>query len=202
YYWFMHVTGLMRLGSEIVLAWVSALTGIKALGIFMPVIIAFGLIQLFSAAALVLHHGRWRSRALVSVVLLALSPLFMLGTLYQLIAQVGGLALALAATALLTTRLPPTRRRLIPHVTAVSIVGAAVAVFYPEITAFAALTALLVSGVEWIRRIRETNTLEPSHRRGLLARGVAAFPTMRALLVLYAVVGVLVLLRYNVLSYV
>ena len=203
YYWFMHVPGLMRFGSEIVLAWVSALTGIKALGIFMPVIIALGLIQLSSAAALVLHHGRWRRRALISVALLAISPLFMLGTLYQLIAQVGGLALALAATALLTTLLPPTRRRLIPQVAALSIVGAAVAVFYPEITAFAALTAMLVSGVEWIRGIQQSTTVATGSRfRQRVARGVATFPTMRALLVLYAIVGVMVLLRYNVLSYV
>src|SRR5688572_4980680 len=60
YYWFMHVPGLMRFGSEILLAWVSALTGVKALGIFMPVIVGLGLIQIFSAAALVLHRGRWR----------------------------------------------------------------------------------------------------------------------------------------------
>ena len=116
----MHVPGLMRFGSEIVLAWISALTGVKALGIFMPVIVGLGLIQISSTAALVLHRGRWRRRALITTALLAASPLFMLGTLYQLIAQVGGLALVLAATAFLTQRLPSTRRRLVPHIAALS----------------------------------------------------------------------------------
>jgi hypothetical protein len=66
YYWFMHVPGLMRFGSEIILSWMSALTGVKSLGIFMPVIIGLGLIQIASTAALVLHRGRWRRRALIA----------------------------------------------------------------------------------------------------------------------------------------
>eukprot|EP01035_Chromulina_nebulosa_P004823 gene4823-6567_t len=151
YYWFMHVPGLMRFGSEHVLAWISALTGVKALGVFMPVILGFGLVQLFAAAALALHLGRWRRRALIGAAILAASPLFMLGMLYQLIAQVGGLALLLASTAVLTARLPSTRRRLFPHILVLSIIGAAFAVFYPEVTAFAVLTTLIVGALEWIR---------------------------------------------------
>lgn len=182
YYWFMHVPGLMRFGSELTLAWVSALTGVKSLGIFMPVIVGLGLIQLSSAAALVLHGGRWRRRALVATALLAASPLFMLGTLYQLIAQVGGLGLLLAATAILTARLPAARKRLAPHVAALAVAGSALAVFYPEVSAFAVLTAVGAAGVDAIRR--------------------RAFPSTRVSLVIYGVVGVIVLLRYNVLSYV
>ena len=181
YYWFMHVPGLMRFGSEHVLAWISALTGVKSLGVFMPVIIGFGLVQLFAAAGLTLHHGRWRRRALLGTALLAVSPLFMLGMLYQLIAQVGGLALLLAATAILTSRLPATRRRLAPSIAVLSIVGAALAVFYPEVTAFAVLTTILVGGIEWVRR--------------------RAFPTARLGLVMYGIVGVIILLRHNILSY-
>ena len=182
YYWFMHVPGLMRFGSEITLSWVSALTGIKALGIFMPVIVGLGLIQLCSTAALALHKGRWRRRALATMAVLAASPLFMLGTLYQLIAQVGGMGLLLAVTAVLTGRLPGSRRRLLPHVLALAILGSAIAVFYPEVTAFAVMTAGLAAGIEaWRKR---------------------AFPTLSVSLVLYGIVGVVVLLRYNVLSYV
>jgi hypothetical protein len=182
YYWFMHVPGLMRFGSEIILAWVSALTGVKSLGIFMPVIVGLGLIQLFSTAALVLHRGRWRRRALVAMALLAASPLFMLGSLYQLIAQVGGLGLLLAATALITAPLPSRRWRVVPHILALSLVGAALAVYYPEVSAFAVLTLGLVGVVEFVR----TRT----------------FPAVRATLVVYAIVGVIVLLRHNLLSYV
>lgn len=181
YYWFMHVPGLMRFGSEIVLAWVSALTGVKSLGVFMPVIIGLGLIQLFSTAALVLHRGRWRRRARVAMALLAASPLFMLGSLYQLIAQVGGLALMLAATAILTSRLPARRWRAVPHIVALSLVGGALAVYYPEVSAFAVLALGVVGLVELVRTRR--------------------FPAVRATLVVYGMVGVIVLLRHNVLSY-
>ncbi len=182
YYWFMHVPGLMRFGAEITLAWISALTGVKSLGIFMPVIVGLGMIQLCSTAALVLHHGRWRRRAAFAMALLAVSPLFMLGTLYQLIAQVGGLGLLLAATAILTTRLPARRLRLAPHILALSIVGAALAVFYPEVTAFAVLTTVIVSAIDAMRR--------------------RAFPATRVTLVVYGIIGVIVLLRYNILEYV
>ena len=182
YYWFMHVPGLMRFGSELTLAWLSAVTGVKSLGIFMPTIVGLGLIQIFSAAALVLHRGRWRRRALVTVALLAASPLFMLGTLYQLIAQVGGLALLLAATAVLTARLPQRVRRLFPHVLTLSVVGAALAVFYPEVTAFAVLTTVIAGTIEALRN--------------------RAVPLPRLRLALYGIVGVIVLLRYNTLSYV
>ncbi|MBL9200558.1 MAG: hypothetical protein JNL39_08630 [Opitutaceae bacterium] len=182
YYWFMHVPGLMRFGSEIVLAWVSALTGVKSLGIFMPVIIGLGLIQLFATAALVLHRGRWRRRALFAMALLAASPLFMLGSLYQLIAQVGGLALMLAATAVLTSRMPARRWRVVPHIVALSLLGAALAVYYPEVSAFSVLTLLAVGAVDYLR--------------------TRQFPAVRGTLLVYSVVGVIVLLRYNLLAYV
>jgi hypothetical protein len=181
YYWFMHVPGLMRFGSEHVVAWVSALTGVKSLGVFMPVIVGLGLIQLFAAGALVLHRGRWRRRALIATALLAVSPLFMLGTLYQLIAQVGGLALLIAATAVLTGQLPPTRRRVIPHAIVLAVLGAALAVYYPEVTPFAVLTAGALGLIEWAR----TRT----------------FPLPRLGLVIYGIVGVVLLLRFNILSY-
>lgn len=181
YYWFMHVPGLMRSGSELVLSWVASITGRKALDIFMPVILGLGLIQLFAAAALTLHFGRWRRRALIATALLSASPLFMLGTLYQLIAQVGGLGLLLATTAILTSRLGATRRRILPSVIVLSVIGAALAIYYPEVTPFAVLTAGLFGVIEWVRR--------------------RAFPTARLGLVMYAIVGIVLLLRFNLLSY-
>ena len=182
YYWFMHVPGLMRFGAELTLSWVSALAGIKALRIFMPVIIGLGVIQLFSAAALVLHHGRWRRRAWVAMALLAASPLFMLGTLYQLIAQVGGLGLMLAAIVFLTRRLPAGRAAIAPTAAGLSLVGAALAVFYPEVTAFAVLVGVAFAGIEALRK--------------------RAWPVARARLFLWGIVGVLLLLHTNVLTYV
>ena len=182
YYWFMHVPGLMRFGSEITLAWVSALTGLKSLGVFMPVILGLGLVQLAAAGALVLHRGRWRRRAWLTMALLAASPLFMLGSLYQLIAQVGGLALMLAATVVLTQRLTVRRAGAIPVILILSVVGAALCVTYPEVTAFAGLAGLVAAGFETVRQRR--------------------LPTARLTLFLYSVAGVMLLLRTNMLAYV
>ena len=63
YYWFMHVGALIRFGSEHLLAWTAADTGRRAIEIFMPVIMALGLVQLSATAGLVLQKGRWRRRA-------------------------------------------------------------------------------------------------------------------------------------------
>jgi hypothetical protein len=206
YYWFMHVPGLMRFGSEILLAWVSALTGVKALGIFMPVIVMLGLVQISSVGALVLHRGRWRRRAMLTAALLAVSPLFMLGTLYQLIAQVGGVALLLAATAILTSKLPRSRVRLIPTICALSVVGSALAVFYPEVSGFAVVTTLLFLGIEWLREIRQRarlNSRAGGNAVWLRLKGVFnAFPISRLHLIFYGSIGAIVLLRYNVLAYI
>ena len=205
YYWFMHVPGLMRFGSEILLAWVSALTGVKSLGVFMPVIVGLGLIQLFAAASLVLHRGRWRRRALISIALLAASPLFMLGTLYQLIAQVGGVALLLATATILTGRLPAARRRHLPHILALSLIGSAVAVFYPEVSSFPVLTTVLVLLIEWwhdYRRVRTPASGSRLRRVFAQLRPLrATFPLGRISLILYGCVGAIVILRYNVLAY-
>lgn len=182
YYWFMHVPGLIRFGAELTLAWTSALTGVKSLKIFMPVILGLSVIQLLSAAALVLHHGRWRMRSLVAMALLAASPMFMLGTLYQLIAQVGGLGLMLAAMAFLTQPLRPGTRGILPTVLGLSLVGSALAVFYPEVTAFAVLVGLSFAMIEAAR--------------------TRAWPAARTRLFIYGIAGVLVLLNINALTYV
>lgn len=216
YYWFMHVPGLMRFGSELTVAWLSAVSGVKTLGVFMPVIIGLGLIQIFSAAALVLHLGRWRRRALLAAALLALSPLFMLGTLYQLIAQVGGVALFLAAAALLTSRLPERRRRHVPHILALSVVGAAIAVFYPEVSSFPVLTTVFFVAVSWLKswwRVDRTATAPDARARSGSGRLVAVafrelrnlqatFPLGRVSFIFYACLGAIAILRYNVLAYI
>ncbi len=205
YYWFMHVPGLMRFGSEITLSWVSALTGVRSLGIFMPVIVGLGLIQLSAAAALVLHRGRWRRRAAIAAALLAASPLFMLGSLYQLIAQVGGLSLLLAAATILTGRLPAARRRHLPHILVLALVGSGLAVFYPEVSSFPVLTTVLVLLGEWLREYRRLHVRAAGsllqRLTAALATLRAAFPLGRISLILYGCVGAILILRYNVLAY-
>jgi len=138
-YWYMHASDLMRFGSEHLLSWTASLTGLKATQIFMPVIVMLSLLQLSSAAGLVLSRGRHRRWALATAGLLALSPLFMLGTLYQLIAQVGGLALLMTLLSLLTERPSNATGALFRQGVLAGISAGALCIYYPEVTPFAGL---------------------------------------------------------------
>ena len=183
YYFFMHVADMMRFGAEHIVAWTATLGHLKATQAFMPVILALALTQLFAAAGLVLQSGRRRRHALATAWILAASPLFMLGTLYQLIAQVGGIALLLVTLALLTRSGGTTRRRdLIRYAVLPSVSGAALCIYYPEATPFAVLAYLGFTGLALLRR--------------------RLSPAVAVALTAYVLVGVLVLLRYNLISYI
>ncbi len=183
YYYFMHVADMMRFGAEHVVAWCAAIAGIKPTHAFMPAILALSLVQISSVGALVLHTGRWRRQALVTVSLLAASPLFMLGTLYQVIAQVGGVALLLAITALLLRGWVTARRRVLAQYAVLpGILGAALCIFYPEVTPFAGLT-FGAFAVIWTMRNRK-------------------LPAALVAIAAYTLLVVVLILRHNVISYV
>src|SRR5277367_2278430 len=101
HYWFMHALQQIRPGSEMTIAWVASLTGRRAHEVFMPTILMLSLMQLFGMGSIAIWRGRYRKIALIAFFLFATSPLFSLGTLYQLIAQVGGLAILLVVGSLL-----------------------------------------------------------------------------------------------------
>ncbi|MFA5264333.1 MAG: hypothetical protein WC378_10935 [Opitutaceae bacterium] len=181
-YWYMHASDLMRFGSEHILAWVASLTGLKATHIFMPVILALACAQLFAAAALVMYKGRFRRWSIVAAWILAVSPLFMLGTLYQLIAQVGGLALLLACLSLLTEK-PHARPtiRLAKEGVIVALPAAALCIYYPEVTPFVVLSF----GGFLLVRIAQDRKLPYEHLRRSI----------------YALTAVVILLNHNLISY-
>ena len=183
YYWFMHAVQLMRFGSEHALAWLSAVTGKPSQLIFMPAIVAFGMAQIFAAAGLVLYKGRLRRQARWTAVMLAFSPMFMFGSLYQLIAQVAGMGLLITLVALLTAQLATRRRlRVLAYAVPTSFVGAGLCIFYPEVTPFCVLTVAL----------------------SLIWNGVRTkrLPGAGIVLLEYSILGIVVLLRYNLISYI
>ena len=144
YYWFMHVIGLMRFGAEHMLAWMASLTHRPALEIFMPTIMAFAMAQLFSIAGLVLFLGKYRKIALWTSLLLSFSPMFLFGSLYQLIAQVSGLSLLFCLVSLLTAQLKTrSRLALLFYAVPTAITGAGLCIFYPEVSPFAVMAVFL-----------------------------------------------------------
>lgn len=141
YFWFLHVTGCSRSGAELVLAWIAGVTGLSPDQLFMPVIVALHLTLISAGSALALPHPRPRGPALLAAILMSLSALTSLGALYQLIAQVGGLAL-LAACVVLLTRADVAKRRP-PALFLCSLACAGLLIFYPEVTPFLGLGVIL-----------------------------------------------------------
>ena len=135
HYWFMHGLQQIRPGSELAVAWVSSLTGLKAHQTFMPTILMLSMLQIFALGAVSIFKGRYRKITLVAFFLFATSPLFGLGTLYQLIAQVGGIAILLAAASVLFATRYLTWRKL----TLGGLITGCLAIYYPEVAPFVAL---------------------------------------------------------------
>lgn len=181
WYWMLHVAGQIRFGSEHLLAYVAGATGLKSVGLFLPGIIAFGLVQLTAFMGLVLRTPRFRREAVVAGCLLGLAPLWYLSLMYQLIAQVAGLALLAAVLALTArTRFPAGRRGRLRLASACALLIAALGIYYPEVFPFLVLGWALYMAA----RLRVIRRLPP----GLLPTAVLA--------VLLAIV----LLRHNLLS--
>jgi len=139
HYWFMHALQQIRPGSELTIAWVSSLTGRNPHEVFMPSILMLSMLQIFALGAVAVYRGRHRKVAKVAFILFAMSPLFGLGTLYQLIAQVGGIAILLTtASVLLTTRAMNWRKLLLA-----GLLTCCLGILYPEVAPFIALSILL-----------------------------------------------------------
>lgn len=139
HYWFMHSLQQIRPGSELMLAFTSSITGLNAHEVFMPVILMFSMLQITAMGAVAMFRGRYRKIALLAFFLFATSPLFGLGTLYQLIAQVGGIAILLAACAVLLNTRECTWRRVLLAALITSCLG----IFYPEVAPFVAISIIL-----------------------------------------------------------
>jgi hypothetical protein len=139
HYWFMHSLQQIRPGSELMLAFASSVTGLNPHEVFMPVIIMFSMLQITAMGAVAMFRGRYRKIALLAFLLFATSPLFGLGTLYQLIAQVGGIAILLAACAVLLNTRECTWRRVLLAALLTTCLG----IFYPEVAPFVAISIVL-----------------------------------------------------------
>ena len=136
HYWFMHGLQQIRPGSELMLAFTASITGRSPHEVFMPVIITFSMLQICAMGAVAMVRGRYRKIALLGFFLFATSPLFGLGTLYQLIAQVGGIAILLAACAVLLSTRECTWRRVLLGALITTCLG----IFYPEVAPFVAIS--------------------------------------------------------------
>jgi hypothetical protein len=155
-YWSFYIVGAVRHGVDELLAWVASCTGLTTSQAFMPLILALHLVLIASAGSLVAQNARYRTAALVSSLVLALSALTTLGTTYQLLGQVGGLGM-LAANCTILLR-PATNRRPAEWLLA-GLLAAGMGMIYPEVTPFLAAAfviyhiSLMCSGKESISTV-------------------------------------------------
>jgi hypothetical protein len=142
----------IRCGSELVLAWVMSMTGLAGHGVFMPVIVALHLVLISSTAALVLRGRHYRRAGLAAAAWMAVSSLVVLATVYQLIAQVFGLALVAGAAALLLTPVPAlTPAALLRRAALPGLFAGTLGFVYPEAWPFLALSLVLAHTVALVR---------------------------------------------------
>jgi hypothetical protein len=151
-YWLPSVPGMVRPGSELLLAWACGLSGLAAPQAFMTIMLAFHLVLVSAAGALVCRDPGDEGAALLTCGLAEASALVTLGTLYQLIAQVAGLALlAGATTALLRPTAGLSRPEILRRGLLVGTFASALLVIYPEILPFLILAWSLHGAASWRR---------------------------------------------------
>ncbi len=149
--WRVNVASQVRYGGEMLVAWSAGAAGLNPLQILMPLMLALQLTQMCAAGALVLARPRLRCLALLTVIVVGLSPLCALGICNVSLPQSGGIPAMLVLTLLLTIE-PLGWRQAWPYCLVLSTVLAGLFLHYPEVIAFAVLSAI----VFWCSRgIRE-----------------------------------------------
>ena len=148
-YWFFYIVGAIRHGVDQLLAWLVSCTGLSPHQGFMPLILAFHLVLITSAGALVLQRKSLRRSAALTCLAVGLSALTTLGTTYQLLAQVSGLALLSGLCAVL---LRPWRRKAFRQWLFSGMLAAALAMIYPEVAPFLVAAFLAYHALLLLRR--------------------------------------------------
>lgn len=144
-----------RTGSDLLLAWVSSITGLAVTKALMPLIMAFLLAMISAAGALVYisSHSYWQ--ALLVCGLVAASALNSLGAIYQLLAQVSGITLMVCLVAMMSGCFTPASTAIVIRRSVLAgLLTAALLIAYPEAAPFLGLTLILytVVGV-WRQKI-------------------------------------------------
>lgn len=160
-FYFMHVAGGVRPGSELLLAWAWGVTGIEAPRVFMPLISALNVCLALACGGLVATHQKSKNAWIYAVLLAALNPLLTWGVGQQLIGQVGGFVFVVMLVGLLFSKRerpqlskPSTLYQLVPVV----ITSSAMLVWYPEGVPFVGAGWLVFVGFGlWYDRIKLRN---------------------------------------------
>ena len=159
FFWFMHWFGGHRVGSEQMIAYFWGLTGLNGHQLFVPMMNCFHMALVMAAGGLVSANFSGSRQAYVTLILMALSPLTGLGTLFQLIAQLMGLPVLCALLALSHRLARPTSSHLVGHILITALLFGGLCIIYPETLPFYVLSVIVfLLAMTW-RRGRTQNTL-------------------------------------------
>ena len=176
FYWYLHVASAVRPGIELLIAWGMAVSRLSAEQVFMPLNLAFHLCQVSALGALMHPSPATRRPALAGCALLAVSALATFGVIYQLIAQVLGMALVAGTAAiLLRSYAGEARGALVRRGIAAGVMGVGLFLNYPEV--------IPIVGAAWMLYL-----LGEALARRVPPKAVAAF-LLPSLAVVLLVVG-------------
>jgi hypothetical protein len=174
-YWFEFFVREIRPGSEVLLAVVSTWTGLSAVQVFMPVIVALDVALVAAAAGLASAATKRRAVGAATAALLVVSSQTAYGVVQQLIAQVSGLALLCAALAVAIGRFRRLPRAVLwRRAGASGVVFAGQVVFYPEVIPLLVGGCVLIGLRDIARRRLERRYL--THAAAGAAVMLAALP--------------------------
>ena len=155
-YWLNWTVNNERFGAEMILALCLSVFPLNGFQLFMPMMVALGLVQICATAALVYHDERYLRASLLTAGLMAVAALPAFGIEYQLLAQVIGLP-ALIVSSLLLFDMP--RQPDVRSLVLCSIATTGLAAIYPEISPFLFLGAAVYFGLRFVRRSLDLRVL-------------------------------------------
>jgi hypothetical protein len=151
--WFYLVGSGERPGIEFTNAWAASTFRLNSHQTYMPMMIALHLVLISTAGALFLQRRKYRFVAVLACFWMACSALLTLGTVYQLMAQVFGIALLAGACVMLCENFRPASRRMsLGRIALSSVMFGSLLVVYPEVLAFFFVTAFLYHSLALFRK--------------------------------------------------
>jgi len=148
---FYYSLGEVRSASQLILACLMALTGLSAVQNYMILTVAFHVVAIMTAAALICKQQSRTGLSLAVFIAIALSANFAYGTFIQLLPQDFGLA-ALSASALVLLEMPPKGVALYTRACLGGLFIATLLLAYPELLPFLALAILIFAAIALYRR--------------------------------------------------
>ena len=148
-YYFFHVTQHVRPGSDLFLAFTSRITDGNTLAVFMPTIVVLQMILISSTLALcAISTNVTRKKLVLTGIFSLVLPLSSLGFLYQLIGQVGGIAIGLAVLVFWKEVIAKNKTG-IGHLFLFAALLGAQLIWYPEYIPFIGIVMIISQIIEW-----------------------------------------------------